>query len=161
MEYLIMVFFLICLATVIALAAVYHVAIIALLWTLWYAITHLGVITYVVQHPWQTAAYASGYFVIGGAWSIAKWWFAETNAVRAAKERYDSSVTIRMTWDEYRRDQKTNLRFYKPNVMFWIGGWPLSAIYTLLDDPIRRLCRRIYYELQGVYQRITDHVWDA
>jgi hypothetical protein len=149
---------------VVALVAVYHLAVFAFIAATWYAFTHLGIITYIVTHPWQSAAYAAGYFVVGAAWSVAKWWFAETSRVRHVRslyvERYsDQTLKGFQTWAEFIKPLKSRPSQHKADITAWITFWPVSLVWTMVDDPVRRLCRRIYDELQGVYQRITDRVW--
>jgi hypothetical protein len=62
-------------------------------------------------------------------------------------------------WQETIRTRKTLPKLYKHRFLSWIGYWPWSLVWTLINDPLKRIVRRIYYELQGVYQRITDRVW--
>src|SRR5205823_5639912 len=112
-------------------------------------------VTFVRTHPVLTALYVSGYFLAGAAWSIVKWWFAETNRVREARDEFRESRDIR-TWSEFIKNRKSDPTNYKSDIIAWITFWPFSLVWTLLNDPVRRLCRRIYDELQGVYQRITD-----
>lgn len=142
-----------------AAAIIWRVALFAMLWAVIYFFTHLGIVTWVTTHPWQTVLYASGYLLVGAAWSVAKWWFAETNRVRRAKEEFKAGYGGRRTWEEYAKEHKTDVARHKRDLCFYIAFWPLNGAYTLLNDPVRRAARRIYDELQGVYQRITDRVW--
>lgn len=141
-----------------AAGVIWRVAVLAAFWAVIYFFTHLGIVTYVVTHPWQTLLYASGYLLVGAAWSVAKWWFAETERVRKAKVRYEGTRKDK-SWSEFAQEQKTDVSDYKSELCFYIAFWPLNGVYTLLNDPVRRAARRIYAELQGVYQRITDRVW--
>lgn len=114
-----------------------------------------------LAHPWQTTAYFSGYFIAGAWWSVIKWWFHETAKVRRLKQDKHLSgraYTAEEMAERLRRG-KTNVLNHKSDIYFWIGFWPVNMIWTLIDDPFRRLVHRIADELQGVYQRITDHVW--
>jgi len=113
--------------------------------------TSFKVFTYVKENPVQSALALGGYFVIGAVWSVIKWWFAEKARVREAKAEYGSR------W----REHKTSTARYKSTVLVWIGYWPFSLVWTLLNDPLKRLVHWIYDELLRVYQRITDHVWDS
>jgi hypothetical protein len=93
---------------------------------------------------------------------VLKWWFFETSRVRLAKESYHISFgdhATKPTLEEFLAKRKSIPRDYQPSIKSWILWWPFSALWTLLDDPIRRAVQRIYQELQTVYQRITDKVW--
>lgn len=47
----------------------------------------------------------------------------------------------------------------KAKVTGWIVWWPWSALWTVLNDPIRRLAEAIYNQLQTTYQRLANHVF--
>lgn len=48
---------------------------------------------------------------------------------------------------------------YKGRIISWIIYWPASMFWTLLNDPIRKLGRQLYYMIAGVLKRISDSVW--
>jgi len=48
---------------------------------------------------------------------------------------------------------------YKGRIIAWIVYWPPSMFWTLLNDPIRKLGRQIYYRMAGTLKRISDSVW--
>jgi hypothetical protein len=114
--------------------------------------TDVKVFTSIKNHPGLSVLIAVSYFAVGAMWSIVKWWFAETARVRQAKRELGETKF---------RVNKTNVNRHRATFLVWIGYWPFSLVWTLLNDPFKRLVRRIYDELQGVYQRITDHVWQS
>jgi hypothetical protein len=138
---------------------IWRLAVVAAFWAAIFFVTHLGIVTWTLAHPWRAVLYVAGYFLIGAAWSIAKWWFAETNRVRRAREIFNLGGTRAKSWAEYAEQQKTKVSYHKDDILLWITFWPLNGVWTLLNDPVRRAARRIYDELQGIYQRITDKVW--
>jgi hypothetical protein len=131
---------------------------------------NIRVFSYVWAHPWWSLAFVAGYLAIGGVWSIAKWWFAETNKFRRVKDRFllDHHVQgtrvpaeLHQEWAAIVKAYKTNPANEKSRTLFWISYWPWSLVWTLLNDPLKRAARRIYDELGMVYQRITDYVWQV
>lgn len=44
----------------------------------------------------------------------------------------------------------------KSKLVRWIMWWPLSATWTIINDPIRKLANYIFGRLQGVYTRISN-----
>lgn len=136
----------------------YHTLIIGEALALWFTITHLGILLWIKNHPLQTALYVLGYFLAGAVWSVIKWWFRETDKVRKVREDFKHNKYTE-TWEEFIRHRKSDPSSHREDFILWVSFWPLNMLWTLLDDPIRRACRRIVAELQGVYQRITDHVW--
>lgn len=47
----------------------------------------------------------------------------------------------------------------KARITSWIVWWPWSAIWTVLNDPIRRLAEFIYNRLQTTYQAVANRVF--
>jgi len=47
----------------------------------------------------------------------------------------------------------------KAKVTGWMIWWPWSALWTIFNDPIRRLANAIYNQLQDVYQALADRVF--
>jgi len=47
----------------------------------------------------------------------------------------------------------------KARITSWIVWWPWSALWTILNDPIRRLAEFIYNRLQTTYQAIANRVF--
>ena len=124
--------------------------------------------TYLWDHPWIAIEIFLGYFVIGAIWSIVKWWFSETNRFQLTKERFIEHHSIKGTnippeymdrWDVYMTHAKTDPSRHKTRFLSWITYWPWSLIWTMINDPLKRLVKRIYQELLGTYQKITDRVW--
>lgn len=47
----------------------------------------------------------------------------------------------------------------KSKIITWMVYWPWSFFWTILNDPIRRLFRRIYNNLREFYQKMSDKVF--
>lgn len=55
--------------------------------------------------------------------------------------------------------KRVNMPVAKQNkslILTWMFYWPFSGVWTLINDPVRRIFQRIYVKLEGVYQKITD-----
>jgi hypothetical protein len=126
------------------------------------------VFTWIWQHPGWAVMSVAGYLVAGGGWSIAKWWFEETNSFRKAREAFLWQHGIkglvipsefRDRWSAHVQSLKSDPSRQQRRFVAWIGYWPWSLTWTLCNNALKRACRRIYYELLALYQRITDHVW--
>lgn len=57
------------------------------------------------------------------------------------------------------RFDKPELRHNKGRIIMWMAYWPFSMLWTIINDPIRKLFRQVYHSLEGLLQRITDSVW--
>jgi hypothetical protein len=137
---------------------------------------------FVLQNPLQSLFFVGAYVLIGAVWSVVKWWFY----VRKWKDEYDDKrayflnskgelngpvpENLRKSWAEECRyytssyndsrplNEPPTVRGHKSRITTWLAYWPPSMIWTLLNDPIKRLYRFVYTELQAVYQSIVDKV---
>ena len=48
---------------------------------------------------------------------------------------------------------------FKSRIASWIVYWPPSLIWTILNDPLRRIGRRIYDGVAGLLKSISDSAW--
>lgn len=46
----------------------------------------------------------------------------------------------------------------KTRIIMWMSYWPVSALWTLINDPLHRLYNFIYNRLESVYTAIAAHV---
>jgi hypothetical protein len=128
--------------------------------------SNVKVFTYIWAYPVRSVGFLALYLLIGGGWSIGKWWFAETSKFHRVKEeflrrKHANAITdeLKVDWASTIEREKTNPRDQQSRFLGWIAYWPWSLFWTILNDPLKRAARRVYYELQATYQRITDHVW--
>jgi hypothetical protein len=130
--------------------------------------SNVKVFTYIWAYPVRSVGFLALYLLVGGVWSIGKWWFAETSKFHRVKEEFlrRKNITGSKITEEFQEDwrktvehQKTNPRDQQSRFLGWIAYWPWSLFWTILNDPLKRAARRVYHELQATYQRITDHVW--
>ena len=64
-------------------------------------------------------------------------------------------------WTRMRKDlsEAPQARTNKSRILRWMTFWPLSALWTLIDDPIREAFRKIYDQISGRLQRISDRMF--
>lgn len=48
---------------------------------------------------------------------------------------------------------------YKAKIVGWMVFWPWSAMWTLLNDPLRRIFNHIFKVLKSTYQKISEKVF--
>jgi len=101
---------------------------------------------------WSVVIYVVGYVAVGVAWSFFKW----TLYVLKAKETY------------FRMGGKTkaNIEDYIPvarqnrsNIVGWMAFWPWSALWTIIDDPIKRMYRAMARSLERVFDNISRRMF--
>ena len=89
-----------------------------------------------------------GYFIMGGVWSLFKWYLYLTNVREDMKEHGATE-----------RPHNSCARNNKARIMSWIGHWPFSIIGTFFGDFLYRIGRTIYGYLGGTYERIEKSVF--
>lgn len=114
-----------------------------------------------------------GYLVIGVLWSVAKWWFYNLGV----RDRFEERRTdwLKSHKAENLSDEKVREQFFRDNadlrdfpprlsrhksrIMLWMGYWPFSALWTLVNDPVKRFFRWAYARMVRVYEGITKSIF--
>lgn len=115
------------------------------------------------------------YFVVGTGWSMVKWLLHVTRLKDDFLEDREKwlkseagnlpSEEVELAWwnsfegSQWRPKIPAHASNHKELITLWIMYWPWSALWTLLDDPLRRLVNWIYRQIQFVYVRISDKVF--
>lgn len=47
----------------------------------------------------------------------------------------------------------------KSRIMGWIAYWPWSGLWTLINDPFRKICTFLYQRIKGFLQDIADKIY--
>ena len=140
----------------------------------------INIIGYVAANPAAIGYAIGGYFVLGTVWAVIKWWFY----VRAMRRKYDEFKRVflksheiegnvipdnlKERWAEDLRgcsygDDKIEVRpevtNHKARIYLWMAYWPWSCVWTVINDPIKRVFTEIYAQIRATLQRISDHVW--
>ena len=151
-------------------------AVVGLVLALWF-LANINVFLLAVLNPMVTLAVVAGYLALGSLWSVIRWYIHVTNEV----DRYQNTVLPRITadfatwvknndmdkrWSE--ADRKAEFakyakgQFKLPNpakskdlILLWMIYWPMSAIWTLVNEPVVRFFKYVYSKLTNTYQRIV------
>lgn len=131
------------------------------------------------EHPGLAVLAALGYLAVGALWSVGKWWFYVKGLRRKlidAKERFcrDNGIVWqgpertpipdakREDWERvigYSGLKKPSVGRNRWRIMSWMAYWPWSMTWTVINDPVRKIFRRIFDRLRAVYQRIADSAY--
>lgn len=125
------------------------------------------------HHPGLAVLAVFGYLGGGVAWAIIKWYLY----VRSRREKYEEaknnwhnrqvepgSVKI-ITWEiSYERGRFLNskkglaplVRDNKWRVFTWMGYWPWSMAWTVINDPIKKIWEAIYSRIHDALQTISN-----
>src|SRR5579872_6210712 len=151
---------------ILALILIYHTFLLGLVVGGWHLFVGLQFFHFIRTHPLETLLYVCVYFLVGALWSLWKWYLYEKDQVAHAREKFDVKTSNPNTlaptmenWNEFKKLYRSNPKEHYEDFTIWITFWPISTVYYVVNDPIRRIVNRIVAELQSVYQRISDKVW--
>ena len=127
------------------------------------------------HNPWQTFAGILGYFIVGTGWCIAKWLFY----VKDQREKYDElkdkfiinnklEIAIKDPIPDEHKDNwlrmchslediNPEISRHKDRVYVWIAYWPWSFVWTMINDPVRKILKKIYKNISSSLQAISDY----
>ena len=69
-------------------------------------------------------------------------------------------------WTIYVRQTGTRRSILKPlvsrnkrRILLWMAWWPWSAIWTVINDPVRKIFRTLYNSIKGWLQAVADRMY--
>ncbi len=95
--------------------------------------------------------YSIAYLVVGSVWSFAKWFFY----LRGRR----TDFLERKKWDKSAKIDIPQASDNKSRIIRWLSYWPVSIVWTLIDDFITKIFTEIYNTFSGYYQKIADSVF--
>jgi hypothetical protein len=135
----------------------------------------------VKANPGIVGACIVGYFIVGICWAYFKWYLYVTDFATRIRTRIDANgkeATAQYYANGWggspsrEEDVKTiittdfaclapNVKDFKHKITAWITLWVPSAIWFVLNDPIRRIGNAIYEKLKASFQGISDKVFKS
>lgn len=103
---------------------------------------------WVTNNPLSIVGCIIGYLVAGVIWSKIKWYL------------FLSRYKMKVEAGEYSFEKKyVSFLQNKSKLITWMSYWPLSALWTSINDPIRRTFELITHKLQASYQNTSDKMF--
>src|SRR5690606_21834409 len=59
------------------------------------------------------------------------------------------------SWAKHVNNSRPKAKDNKSRIMRWIGYWPTSMIWTLLDDFLTRVVRTVYNHISTCFEKIS------
>lgn len=113
-----------------------------------------------VAHPGYIAVGAVAFFALGTVWAVVKWWFYVRNLAEKRKEQIEKNGGARGRGG-YGTIRKPLVRDNKSRIMTWMCFWPYSFIWTMINDPVRRVFKAIYNQIRAGLQKIADSAFEG
>lgn len=112
--------------------------------------TMSNIFSYISDNPMRILGFLGIYALAGVAWSFVKWYFY----LLGTKERLlkDGNEDIRQYDIPTASDNKGRL-------IAWMTYWPFSAVWTIINDPIKRFFKFLFGRLENVFQKMSDRMF--
>jgi hypothetical protein len=92
-----------------------------------------------------------GYIILGIAWAIVKWYsylIKQRNEIKEELKHHTRSTVYVPLVSEY-----------KSKILTWMFYWPFSSLWTLIDDPVKRMYLFIYRNIAAFLQNMANRVF--
>jgi hypothetical protein len=152
-------------------------------------IARFDLLEYIREQPFTLLAYAGLYVAVGAGWSVLKWRFYVKSQRRIYDQLRkafcaEHDITADFTDDQKRRwvdyleshyrVGRGPFRHYsssstskvipdvtenKAAILRWMTYWPFSMLFTLLNDPVRRLFEWVYESLGKTLQAMANRAF--
>jgi hypothetical protein len=60
-------------------------------------------------------------------------------------------------YNDHGLDVVPQVRSHKMEIYVWIAYWPWSFVWTIVNDPVRKIFNKIYNAIHGWLQSISNH----
>jgi hypothetical protein len=116
---------------------------------------------FIVQRPGTTLILIAGYVALGVVWSFVKWFIF----IRKKKDKIMEKHKDKTTFTEYdARDIKyaisssLSVSNHKGKIISWMTYWPISLLWNMINDPVRKMFTFIYGRVQGMYGKMSARI---
>ena len=149
-------------------------------------VLQLPILNLFLEQPGYALTLLGGYFAIGTFWAVIKWWlyvrnerekydefklvFCAQNNIsgntipenlkQAFKTKLsDYNCSYNVGFNKQGIELRPQVTSHKESIYTWMAYWPWSFVWTIINDPIRKMFRYIYTKIRRTLQQISDSVW--
>ncbi len=128
--------------------------------------TNYHPVTFALQHPIDALVVVAIYFATGTLWMVIKW-ISHVYIVRDKfsefKKQYgdinDRQLFYAKASNAFGYSIPLKVSNHKSELYMWWLVWPLSLVWTIINDPIKRIWHFVYHQFGDVLQRISDRAF--
>ena len=126
--------------------------------------TDIHPFSYIINDPFRALVVAALYVLVGVGYVWIKWFSYVNTAARKIAEYMASGSTNDIDYACRRAGYKSvplKVSDYKGKIIGWMAYWPISAAWTVLNDPVRRLFEAVYNGIAKSLQSISDKAFSG
>jgi hypothetical protein len=128
-----------------------------------------NILKWIIADPRKFIIYLACYFISGVIWSFIKFYLHLHKFKRLyEKDKENWYIAHPKTTDEteeerFQKYQRSRMHVpsfseLREKIVLWMTYWPVSLFWTMLDDPIKRLCIVISDSFIDLYQSMYDRI---
>jgi hypothetical protein len=128
---------------------------------------------FIVANPGKVLLMIIGYFVIGTVWGIIKWFLYVNRQLEKYNEKKTEfllknkateftpalAAAFKSHYFGFGDGLVPQAHDHKGDILMWMTYWPFSSLWTLINDPIRKIFRTIYTNIASSLQAISDRMF--
>jgi hypothetical protein len=119
------------------------------------------VYTHIFDNPLNVFVGFCAYFGIGVVYSVIRWWRYCASSINEFTEKAKNFTEGNFDY-KHALNILINLELkvgnHKNLISFWIGYWPVSFLWMLLNDPITKIVRWLFNCVRSTYEAITNYM---
>jgi|688.fasta_scaffold238755_1 hypothetical protein len=104
--------------------------------------------TYIIQNPGVAIGIFAAYILLGSIWSIVKWFFY----LKRIKAKHQEYSFYSFDMNDYKIGRN------KERVLHWMIYWPLSSVWTLINDPVKKAFEFVLSQFGGFYDKMSEKI---
>lgn len=118
---------------------------------------HLNeILSYIVENPSLIFWWFMAYLATGLIWSILKWSFYLQKRVSNESKDYEYKTVY-----EHTKVRIPTAGENKWRIMSWMMYWPFSALWTVIDQPVKHAFNYIFMTFEGVFNKISKKMYQG
>jgi hypothetical protein len=119
--------------------------------TIMYFLGGLNALSWLYNNPGTFFGYLLLYFVVGTIYCVVKWYFFLLNIRDGSSNEYFAG--------QWHSGNPPSPFYFKSRLVGWIIYWPFSGLWTIINDPVRRIAQGIYSHIETLLQKISNSVF--
>lgn len=133
---------------------------------------------YVWEHPLYLPCIAVAYYLIGVGWSFIRWashlrteadqlledkdeWIRQHAGVGGWSngKKIEKPQDAEQAWWNHVQEARPRAKNNKALIITWMSYWPLSFVWTVANDPVRRGFEYLYGQVAHVFENMSVSAW--
>jgi len=118
----------------------------------------LNFFIFIKDHPLMSITRVGIYIGIGLVWSIFKWYFFLKNKMEYLTAKFETEHTP--NWSAVSYNDFPKAKNNKSRIISWMSYWPFSALWTLINEPVKKTFRFIYSKVESIYEKMAEKIFE-